>query len=308
MPTHRITSITLGVPNPEKAETFYTDFGLTPLGDHRFGTVDGGEQLQLAYTPVRRLLEYGMGVDDPDDISRAASRLNRLDISHKANASELEVLDPGTGVRISMTIANRYAPVPFEAPSYNGPSEVVRHNKRADGTVRRGRVRPRKLGHVVLGTTDLERTERTVIDGLGFKITDTVKNAGHFMRCSTDHHNLMVQRAPVPFTHHTSWQVEDIDEVGRGATAMLETDPSRHVWGLGRHNIGGNFFWYLKDPAGNFAEYYSDLDVIDDDEAWDVEVFNGRHALCSWGPKVPPSFLKPEDLGALMSGMHSERV
>jgi len=97
MPTHRITSITLGVPNLETAETFYTDFGLTPLGDHRFGTVDGGEQLQLAYTPVRRLIEYGMGVDDPDDISRAASRLSRLDISHKANANELEVLDPGTG-------------------------------------------------------------------------------------------------------------------------------------------------------------------------------------------------------------------
>ena len=40
------------------------------------------------------------------------------------------------------------------------------------------------------------------------------------------------------------------------------------MWGLGRHYIGSNFFWYLRDPAGNFAEYYADLDVIADDEPW----------------------------------------
>lgn len=47
--------------------------------------------------------------------------------------------------------------------------------------------------------------------------------------------------------------------MGRGATAMLEADPDRHSWGLGRHFIGSNFFWYLRDPAGNFSEYYSDM-------------------------------------------------
>jgi hypothetical protein len=29
--------------------------------------------------------------------------------------------------------------------------------------------------------------------------------------------------------------------------------PERHVWGLGRHYVGSNFFWYLRDPAGNFS-------------------------------------------------------
>ena len=38
--------------------------------------------------------------------------------------------------------------------------------------------------------------------------------------------------------------------------AMVAADPARHVWGLGRHGIGSNYFWYLRDPAGNFAEYY----------------------------------------------------
>jgi hypothetical protein len=61
--------------------------------------------------------------------------------------------------------------------------------------------------------------------------------------------------------------MDDVDAVGRAAAAIVAADPSRHVWGLGRHGIGFNFFWYLRDPAGNFAEYTSDLDVIVDDEA-----------------------------------------
>jgi hypothetical protein len=38
--------------------------------------------------------------------------------------------------------------------------------------------------------------------------------------------------------------------------------------GLGRHHVGSNFFWYLKDPAGNFSEYYADMDCIIDDQLW----------------------------------------
>ena len=134
---------------------------------------------------------------------------------------------------------------------------------------------PRKLGHVVLGSTDHEGSQRFFVDGLGFKVSDSVPGIATFMRCSSDHHNVLVQPAPVAFLHHTSWQVEDVDEVGRGATAMLEADPERHTWGLGRHFIGSNFFWYLRDPAGNFSEYYSDMDCIVDDALWQPGVWDG---------------------------------
>jgi hypothetical protein len=43
----------------------------------------------------------------------------------------------------------------------------------------------------------------------------------------------MIQHAPVTMLHHTSWQVDDVDEIGRGAKALLDADPGRHVWGLG---------------------------------------------------------------------------
>ena len=131
-------------------------------------------------------------------------------------------------------------------------------------------MRPRKLGHVVIGTPEPEATHRFFVDGLGFKVSDQVDGVAAFLRCSTDHHNLLIQPSPVAFLHHTSWQVEDVDEVGRGAMRMLEGHPERHVWGLGRHFIGSNFFWYLRDPAGNFSEYYSDMDAITDDQLVDA--------------------------------------
>jgi hypothetical protein len=79
------------------------------------------------------------------------------------------------------------------------------------------------------------------------------------------------------------------------------------VWGLGRHHIGSNFFWYLKDPAGNFSEYYSDMDCVVDDALWKAEVWEGAKGLYSWGPPPPPSFITPEDLAGLMAGAHGSR-
>ncbi|MBC8091199.1 MAG: VOC family protein, partial [Pseudonocardia sp.] len=190
------------------------------------------------------------------------------------------------------------------AETYNGPGRVERAGARAPGVLRSGPVRPRRLGHVVMGSTDVDATRRFLTAGLGFKVSDEIKGEGAFLRCSTDHHNVLVLRAPVAFLHHTSWQVDDIDEVGRGASAMLDGHPERHVWGLGRHHAGSNFFWYLKDPAGNFSEYFSDMDSILDDQLWTPETFTGAQGLFNWGPPPPPSFLRPDDLAELMTGSH----
>jgi len=302
---HQLTSFTLGVPDLARTAAYYREFGLTDDDDGWFATRDGGRQLRLVTSPVRRLIELRIGVDDADDLARAASRLLALGVTADVAAEVLTTRDRTTGVRVVLAITPRLKQPLTEPTPYDGPGRLERSGARAPGVLRENQVSPRKLGHVVLGTTDFDATTAFFRDGLGLRASDYIKDAGAFLRCSTDHHNVLVLRAPVVFPHHSSWQVDDIDEIGRGATAMLAGHPERHVWGLGRHHAGSNFFYYPKDPSGTFSEYYSDMDCVPDDQLRTPETFEGAKGLFNWGPPPPSSFLRPDDLAALMAGSHS---
>jgi catechol 2,3-dioxygenase-like lactoylglutathione lyase family enzyme len=314
MSLHGLTSITLGVPDVEDVTGYYEEFGLhltgsSPGGKGRvFATADGGDQLTIVPAPQRRLLEIAVGADDPDDLMRIGANLDALDVDFvRDDPEKLHVQDPSSALRVTVQVARRLLQPAAKQEPMNGPGRPDRPNGRAPGIERVNRVQPRRLGHVVVGSLDQEASQRFFTQGLGFKVSDHVPGLASFMRCSTDHHNLLVQQAPLNFLHHTAWEVDDVDEVGRGAHAMLEGNPERHVWGLGRHHIGSNFFWYLKDPAGNFTEYYADLDCILDDQLWKPSVVEGARGLYNWGPPPPPSFIQPDDLAALMTGAHAPR-
>lgn len=307
MSLHRLISVTIGVPNVAETARYYRDFGLTEVGPGRFATVDGGEQFRIEHATGRRLVALSVGTDDPDDLDRIAAQLAALDLPAHRSGEQLIAHEPVSDVRVEITVAPRLEQPEVPPTPYNGPGRIERVNGRAPVLGRNSPVQPLKLGHVVIGSVDQEATQRFFTEAIGFKVSDLVPGMAAFMRCSTDHHNVLVQQAPVNFLHHTSWQVEDVDEVGRGAMAMLSEHPERHAWGLGRHYIGSNFFWYLRDPAGNFSEYYSDMDCIVDDQLWQPGVFEGAKALFDWGPPPPPSFLHPEDLAALMADAHVAR-
>ncbi|MFC4146108.1 VOC family protein [Micromonospora mangrovi] len=307
MGTHRMSSVTVGVPNLAETSAYYAEFGLTPVGAGWFATSEGGPQLRLVSSPLRRLVGFVIGVDDEDDLARAESRFRRIEVPAHRAGDRLITVDPASGTEVTLRIEPRRPLAYVPPPLYNGPGRPDRIGTRAPGIMRPGPVRPRALGHVVLGTVDWPMSLRYFTEGIGFKVSDLVKEAGAFLRVTKEHHNLLLLKTPVNFLHHTSWQVADVDEVGRGAMQMLQDNPERHVWGLGRHHVGSNFFWYLKDPAGNFSEYYADTDCIVDDQLWKPETFEGVLGLYSWGPPPPPSFIRPDDLAALMTGAHSSR-
>jgi catechol 2,3-dioxygenase-like lactoylglutathione lyase family enzyme len=305
MALHGLGKVTIGVPNVEETIAYYTDFGLAHRGGGVFATRNGGEQLEIVQAPRRRLAELAIAADDEDDVAAITSRLHKLGLSAENHGTSLRATEPVTGAVVRVSVRPRIVIEPAAPPTpYNGPGRIDRWG-RAPFITRTEAVRPRKLGHAVIGSTDLETAMRFFTDGLGFKVSDYMGDIAVFLRCSVEHHNVLILAAPVNFLHHTSWQVDDVDDVGRGAHAMLEDHPERHVWGLGRHYAGANFFWYLKDPAGNFCEYYSDMDTIPEDDLWSPQVLQGLQGLYAWGPPPPPSFLEPDDLAALMAGAHS---
>jgi catechol 2,3-dioxygenase-like lactoylglutathione lyase family enzyme len=302
MPLHRLRAITIGVPSVDGVRAFYRDFGLGETRAGRFETADGGEQLLLAPSPRRSLVALAVGVDDEDDLGQAAAALAKLGIAVERDARSLRAVEPIAQTRVELVVEPRLAQRPPPRLPVNAPGETPRVDARSPAALPCV-ARPRRLQHVVMGSPDATATRRFFVEGIGFRVSDEVPAIGaSFMRCSTDHHNLLVQLAPVPFLHHTAWEMDDLDAVGRAASAMVAADPTCHVWGLGRHGIGSNYFWYLRDPAGNFAEYSSDLDVIVDAEAWKVAASASAHPLAAWGPPVPGPFLAPPDIVALAQG------
>ena len=299
MSLHRLRSITIGVPAVDPVRSFYRDFGLTETSAGRFETADGGEQFQIARSARRMLLGLTVGVDDADDLDRAAAALARLGIETSRGAGSLRAVEPVTAVQVELIVEPRVAQKPPLRLPLNVPGEALRVDARSPAVLA-AVSKPRRLSHVVVASSDAPASKRFFLEGLGFRVSDEVPAIGaSFLRCSTDHHNLLVQPGPFPFLHHTAWEMDDVDAVGRAAAAMVAADATRHVWGLGRHGIGSNYFWYLRDPAGNFAEYTSDLDVIADADAWQVAASTGAHPLAAWGPPVPGAFLAPPDIVAL---------
>jgi len=221
MALHRLTRVTIGVPNVEETAGYYGEFGLTeaaagPAGvtaavtasaqERNFSTGDGGEQLRLVPRPRRRLVELRVGADDPDDIERVAASLARLDVAAERTPAGARTYDAGTEVTVVVEVANRIVQADTPPPPYNTPGHIARPGTRAPGVLRENRVQPRKLGHVVVGSTDQAGSQRLFTEGLGFKISDTVPGLAAFMRCSTDHHSVLVQQAPLA-------------AAGRGSTA-----------------------------------------------------------------------------------------
>ena len=256
MALHRLTSITMGVPNVAGTAAYYAEFGLSPDGDGWFTTLRRRPRSCGSSTPPPGgSSSLHVGVDDADDLARAAANLARL--GHRRSSCEpdrISAAETATGARPRWRSPPRREQTAVPATRYNGPGRLDRPDSAAPGVLRdRTGACPASSATPCSAPPTTRSPGAFFVDGLGFKVSDHIKDAGAFMRCSTDHHNVLVLAAPVSFLHHTSWQVDDIDEVGRGAFAMLEGRPERHVWGLGRHYAGSNFFWYLKDPAGNFS-------------------------------------------------------
>lgn len=54
--------------------------------------------------------------------------------------------------------------------------------------------------------------------------------------------------------------------------------------------LGSNYFHYVRDPLGSFAEYSADIDVIATGMPWPTGDHAPEDPLYLWEPKVPDYF------------------
>ena len=205
----------------------------------------------------------------------------------------LWIRDPH-GMRIHLVERPVDPELPPAAPFViNAPGRVTRKRRSA---MRPGRaydkVRPLRLGHVLLFSPDVPRSVAFVTEALGMGLADRAQDVIAFCcaRKDSDHHVVAFAKSPDIGFHHGSFQVADPDEVGRGGRALVGS-AGRGDWGLGRHTIGSNFFHYIQDPWGSWFEYYSDMDFIDDYALWTPTNYGMEDSLANWGPNVPKDFV-----------------
>jgi catechol 2,3-dioxygenase len=154
-------------------------------------------------------------------------------------------------------------------------------------------VAPRKLGHSLLFTPNLQESIDFLIDVLGMRLSDRSQDVVAFLHCQggSDHHVIALAQSSAVGFHHASFMLASPDEVGLGGRQMIEKGYEKG-WGFGRHAIGSNFFHYIQDPWGSYIEYYADIDYIGDSDSWEAQNWPLEDSLFTWGPNPPEDFVR----------------
>lgn len=306
MALHRLAGIEIGVPEPDVLDGFYQEIGFTG-SPGAWGGEDTPDQITLTEAPYRQLKSARIACHDEEDLRDAATRLEALGVDSQLGGGQLTVVDPNNGWTIVLEPAEvREVPV-HEQRAVNFPGQRNRVGRRADIIVEAAPRSPRRLGHFVVGTPEPQKTV-ALFDALGFRTSDLVfGGVATFMRCSPDHHNLLVAPGPVPYLNHYAIEQDDFDTVMKAATTYLGSHgEDNQIAGPGRHQIGGNVFWYMLDPAGNIFEFFTDMDQIVDDDAWVAEDWTTPDAWSVWGNKEQPEvFFTPADMADIVEGWNA---
>ena len=306
---HSLHRFVFGVPDLEEAAAFYSAFGLdVRRGDARLDLYTAGHSHCWGSIHRRegpKQLEYVSFGLYADDMAPMRERCARLSIPlvpphERADEEGIWMRDP-EGTLVQLVIAPKVSPSAKSAPLV--PVAVP---GRGAAPIRSaiGPVRPRRLSHVLLFSSDVQRSVRFYTEVLGLRLSDCSRDIIAFLHGAhaSDHHMLAFAKSDGPGLHHSSWDVASIDEVGLGMQQMADRGFARG-WGVGRHVIGSNYFRYVQDPWGSFAEYSYDIDFIPVDVDWPAGDYAPEDSFYVWGPPVPDDFIVNHESAARRSAL-----
>lgn len=292
---HSLNSFNLVVPDMKVAEKFYLEFGLdlqvrgNSFDVHTHG--HGARWGTLMEGPRKQLSHLSFGVFE-DDFSRFKARLQQLAIAQLDPPPGLEsnglwFRNPD-GLLIELRVAEK------SSPNSKSTFEMISAAPGAQGSLSRNRaprVYPRRLAHILVFTADVPVSILFYERVLGLRLSDRSGDGIAFMHGihGSDHHLIALAKGDGPGLHHLSWDVGSINSIGLGAMHMADKGFAAG-WGLGRHVLGSNYFHYIRDPWGSYAEYSSDIDYIPANCDWHAEDHPPDDSFYLWGPAPPDDF------------------
>lgn len=289
---HSLDRFAMSVPDLDEAASFFYSFGLavgrTEFGltlrcrgtPHVWAEITQGERKQLT-----RLI-FAAAQEDLPLIAEQLIAANAFDDSGSARCVRGWTPD---GLPVEIKAGRKSSP--DEKGEFDQGTAFSR-TQASFPRSRRPRVEPKRLSHIALFTVDVDMTIAFFREALGIRLSDRSESNVAFMHGAfgSDHHMIALARSSGPGLHHSSWEVGSVDEVGRGAEQMRGAGHG-DGWGLGRHVLGSNYFHYVRDPWGSYAEYSAGMDYIAQGVRWEAADHPGEDSFYQWGPPPPEDFV-----------------
>jgi len=301
---HSVHEFVFSVPDLGLAAHFYTSFGLEVREE------DGGLALYTAGHPQRwarivagarkKLLWLTLGIYEAD-LPAFAERCARLGVARGVAPHPLAPqgfwLTAPDGLPICLQVADKCSPSVKSSRVFAPESSSA---GRAPQRSAVGQVRPRHLSHILLFCPDVPAALAFYGALLGLKLSDRSGDAIAFMHSphGSDHHLLALAKSSGYGLHHSSWDVDSFDAVGLGSQQMAKAGYP-DGWGLGRHVLGSNYFRYVRDPWGSYAEYSFDIDFIPAGQEWPAADYPPEDSLYVWGTDLPADFITNHEVAAM---------
>lgn len=287
-----IEKIIHGVEDLSECMQFYDDWGLAKTSFNKnsalYKTMDGSEILlcNMNDPTLPPAIEKGStirhivwGVKNKADLTKVHGMISGYETFSELDGDPA-CIDPN-GLSISFRVTQR------QAVNVKGVSMNTWDKPDARSDLRStvyDKAQPIKIGHVVFFVADLNATEDFYVDILGFSVSDRYPGAGSFLRCATPggHHSLFILETPDKKVglNHVAYTVRDIHEVFGGGLQVDRCGWKTQI-GPGRHPVSSAYFWYVENPAGGLAEYFTDEDYCT--EKWKVRDFQrSNEAFTEW--------------------------
>jgi catechol-2,3-dioxygenase len=267
-----IEKVTLTALDLETARQFYLDWGLSLKKEDTnallFESLNGAQVIVHASTDAQlpkgiekdpTLREVTWCVHDAAALDHFRTQLSSLS-SFEDHTEVIKCKDP-SGLSLAIVLSQKKE-LHLSSALTNSWDQRQRINQPSPIY---DKATPIEVGHIVLFVANLAESSAFYQNLLGFTLSDTYPNRGHFLRCTPNggHHDLFLLQLPNQRVglNHIAFTVRDLHEVFGGGMHM-----SRCGWktelGPGKHPVSSAIFWYFHAPTGALVEYYSDEDEL----------------------------------------------